>query len=60
MGLQVTTSIPMPFARDISIPNVGAAQAVLEDVLATYLLSAMTNYTLGGFWGMAKDGKLMD
>ncbi len=59
LGLQVTTSIPMPFHGDKSIPNVGKAQKVLGSVLATYLESAMTNYTLGGYWGMAKGGKLI-
>lgn len=51
--------MPMPFGRDISIPSVSEAQEVLEYVLATYLESSMTNYTLGGFWGMAKGGKLI-
>ncbi len=59
LGLQVVTSIPMPFTSGISIPKVSGAQKVLGEVLATYLESAMTNYTLGGFWGMAKGGKLI-
>lgn len=59
LGWQVTTPIPMPFRGDKSIPNVGKAQKVLSSVLATYLESAMTNYTLGGYWGMAKGGKLI-
>jgi len=59
LGLQVISSVPMPFSSDISIPNVSKAQKVLGDVIATYLESAMTNYTLGGYWGMAKGGKLI-
>lgn len=49
----------MHFASDISIPNVSKAQKALGSVLTTYLESAMTNYTLGGYWGMAAGGKLV-
>jgi len=58
MGLMVTTSIPVP-GTVVSIPEVGQAQKAVSGVLVAYLLSFMTNFTLGGFDGMAKGGKLI-
>lgn len=58
LGLMVTTSIPVP-GTVVSIPEVGQAQKAVSGVLVAYLLSFMTNFTLGGFDGMAKVGKLI-
>ncbi len=43
----VTTSIPVP-GTVVSIPEVGQAQKAVSGVLVAYLLSFMTNFTLGG------------
>lgn len=60
LGLQVMSRVAIPDVDpNVVIPNHAAAPKVLGSVLASYLESAMTNFTLGGYWGMANHGKLL-
>lgn len=58
-GLMVMTNIPIPGVTNDAIASVGDAQKVLGGVVASYLESFMVNFTLGGFVGMARDGKMI-
>lgn len=58
LGILVSTPIPIP-GTEVSIPEVGEAEKNICSVLASYLTSFMTNFTLGGFDGMAKNGNLI-
>lgn len=54
----VTTSVQIPEA-EINITVASQAPKALGQVLAAYLESFMTNFTLGGFGGCAKHGMLI-
>ena len=58
IGLMVTSNIPVP-ESEIVITAASMAQQALGRVLAAYLESFMTNFTLGGFEGCAKHGMLV-
>ncbi|KAL6721771.1 hypothetical protein ACLMJK_000876 [Lecanora helva] len=59
LGLQVTTSIPVPGVEETPLTDQESAPQAIGRVLAAYLESSMTNFTLGGYWGMAGEGKLI-
>lgn len=58
IGRVVISDIPVPFA-ETTIPTLAQTPQALERVLAGYLESFMTNFTLGGFEGCARHGALL-
>ena len=58
IGRMVTADIPIP-ESEISVTEEVQAAKALEQVLAAYLESFMTNFTLGGFGGCARHGMLI-
>ena len=59
MGLQVLANVTVSGVDNTPIATQAQAPRVLGQVLASYLESSMTNFTLGGYWGMANHGKLV-
>ena len=58
IGLIIKRDLPIP-ESEVAITEAGQAPKALGQVLAAYLESFMTNFTLGGFAACARHGMLM-